>query len=111
MKQWYESLYENYSRKYDKEPFVQGTVGECDFIEQEINRDKSVRIIDIGCGTGRHAIELTKRGYNVTGVDLSEDQIKRAKEKVSFKLIDINLIVLPVNSTKFEKRRNLVNIT
>ena len=81
MKQWYESLYENYSRKYDKEPFVQGTVGECDFIEQEINRDKSVRIIDIGCGTGRHAIELTKRGYNVTGVDLSEDQIKRAKEK------------------------------
>jgi 2-polyprenyl-3-methyl-5-hydroxy-6-metoxy-1,4-benzoquinol methylase len=81
MKQWYESLYENYSRKYDKEPFVQGTVGECDFIEQEINRDKSLKIIDIGCGTGRHAIELTKRGYNVTGVDLSEDQIKRAKEK------------------------------
>jgi len=81
MKQWYESLFENYARKYDKEPFVQGTIGECDFIEQEINRDKSLKVIDIGCGTGRHAIELTKRGYNVTGVDLSEDQIKRAKEK------------------------------
>jgi 2-polyprenyl-3-methyl-5-hydroxy-6-metoxy-1,4-benzoquinol methylase len=81
MKQWYESLFENYAHKYDKECFVQGTVGECDFIEQEINRDKSLKVIDIGCGTGRHAIELTKRGYNVTGVDLSEDQIKRAKEK------------------------------
>ena len=81
MKQWYESLFENYARKYDKEPFVQGTIGECDFIEQEINRDKSLKVIDIGCGTGRHVIELTKRGYNVTGVDLSEDQIKRAKEK------------------------------
>lgn len=81
MKQWYESLFENYAHKYDKESFVQGTVGECDFIEQEINRDKSLKVIDIGCGTGRHAIELTKRGYNVTGVDLSEDQIKRAKEK------------------------------
>jgi len=81
MKQWYESLFENYAQKYDKECFVQGTVGECDFIEQEINRDKSLKVIDIGCGTGRHAIELTKRGYNVTGVDLSEDQIKRAKEK------------------------------
>ncbi|MDD4956017.1 MAG: class I SAM-dependent methyltransferase [Candidatus Omnitrophica bacterium] len=81
MKQWYESLFENYAHKYDKECFVQGTVGECDFIEQEISRDKSLKIIDIGCGTGRHAIELTKRGYNVTGVDLSEDQIKRAKEK------------------------------
>ena len=81
MKQWYESLFENYAQKYDKECFVQGTIGECDFIEQEINRDKSLKVIDIGCGTGRHVIELTKRGYNVTGVDLSEDQIKRAKEK------------------------------
>ncbi len=81
MKPWYESLFDNYAKKYDKECFVQGTVGECDFIEREVGRDKSIKIIDIGCGTGRHAIELTKRGYNVTGVDLSENQIKRAKEK------------------------------
>ncbi|MFA5039293.1 MAG: class I SAM-dependent methyltransferase [Candidatus Omnitrophota bacterium] len=81
MKQWYESLFENYAHKYDKECFVQGTVGECDFIEQEAGRDKSIKIIDIGCGTGRHAIELTKRGYEVTGVDLSESQLARAREK------------------------------
>jgi len=81
MKQWYESLFENYAHKYDKECFVQGTVGECDFIEQEIEQNKSFKIIDIGCGTGRHSIELNKRRYNVTGVDLSEDQIKRAREK------------------------------
>ncbi|HOX54327.1 MAG: class I SAM-dependent methyltransferase [Candidatus Omnitrophica bacterium] len=81
MKQWYESLFENYAKKYDKECYVQGTIGECDFIELEINRDKSLKIIDIGCGTGRHAIELTKRGYNVIGVDLSENQIKGAREK------------------------------
>ncbi|MBN2452921.1 MAG: class I SAM-dependent methyltransferase [Candidatus Omnitrophica bacterium] len=81
MKQWYEALFENYARKYDKECFVQGTVGECDFIEAEIGRDKSLKIIDIGCGTGRHAIELAKRGYTVTGVDLSESQIARAREK------------------------------
>ncbi|MCG8430744.1 MAG: class I SAM-dependent methyltransferase [Candidatus Omnitrophica bacterium] len=81
MKQWYESLFENYAHKYDKESFVQGTVGECDFIEREITNDKSLKIIDIGCGTGRHAIELAKRGYNVTGVDLSESQLEYAKEK------------------------------
>jgi 2-polyprenyl-3-methyl-5-hydroxy-6-metoxy-1,4-benzoquinol methylase len=81
MKQWYEELYENYAQKYDSECFVQGTVGECDFIEQEISHDKSLNILDIGCGTGRHAIELAKRGYKVTGVDLSENQLKRAKEK------------------------------
>jgi ubiquinone/menaquinone biosynthesis C-methylase UbiE len=81
MKQWYEALFENYACKYDKECFVQGTLGECDFIEQEINRDKALKVIDIGCGTGRHAIELAKRGYTVTGIDLSESQLVRAREK------------------------------
>lgn len=81
MKKWYESLFENYANKYDKEVFAQGTIGECDFIEEEIGHNRSLKIIDIGCGTGRHAIELAKRGYSVTGVDLSESQLKRAREK------------------------------
>ena len=80
-KQWYESLFENYGQKYDSESFTQGTIGECDFIEKEIKFDKSLKILDVGCGTGRHTIELTKRGYNVTGIDLSESQLKRAREK------------------------------
>jgi 2-polyprenyl-3-methyl-5-hydroxy-6-metoxy-1,4-benzoquinol methylase len=81
MQQWYEKLFENYSLKYDNEVFVKGTVGECDFIEKEIYNNKESRILDIGCGTGRHAIELTKRGYRVTGIDLSESLLERAKEK------------------------------
>ena len=81
MKQWYESLFENYARTYDSEIFTQGTIGECDFIEKEINYDKSLKIVDIGCGTGRHSIELTKRGYKVIGIDLSESQLECAKEK------------------------------
>ena len=90
MNQWYESLFDNYARKYDKECFVQGTAGECDFIEQEIIRDKSLKIIDIGCGTGRHSIELTKRGYNVLGVDLSESQLAGAREKAKEAGVTIN---------------------
>ena len=80
-KQWYESLFENYGKKYDSECFTHGTIGECDFIEKEIDFDKSLKILDVGCGTGRHSIELTKRGYCVKGVDLSESQLRRAKEK------------------------------
>ncbi|MCL2290053.1 MAG: class I SAM-dependent methyltransferase [Bacteroidetes bacterium] len=81
MMKWYESLFENYAEKYDNENFTQGTIGECDFIEKELQFNKSLKILDVGCGTGRHAIELSKRGYNVTGIDLSESQLKRAREK------------------------------
>jgi 2-polyprenyl-3-methyl-5-hydroxy-6-metoxy-1,4-benzoquinol methylase len=80
-KQWYEILFENYGQKYDNESFTQGTIGECDFIEQELKSDKSLKILDVGCGTGRHSIELSKRGYSVTGIDLSESQLSRAREK------------------------------
>jgi 2-polyprenyl-3-methyl-5-hydroxy-6-metoxy-1,4-benzoquinol methylase len=83
MKQWYEELFVNYGVKYDNESFTQGTVGECDFIEKEIKYNKATKILDIGCGTGRHSIELARRGYRIVGIDLSESQLKRAKEKAS----------------------------
>ncbi len=90
MKQWYEELFENYANKYDEEPFTQGTMGECDFIEEEINYNKDARILDIGCGTGRHSIELTKRGYSVTGIDLSESLLRRAREKATQQNIKVD---------------------
>jgi len=89
MKQWYEELFVNYGKKYDNESFAQGTVGECDFIEKEIEYNKATRILDIGCGTGRHSIELAKRGYIVVGIDLSESLLKRAKEKASEQKLQI----------------------
>jgi ubiquinone/menaquinone biosynthesis C-methylase UbiE len=102
MKQWYESLFENYAHKYDKECFVQGTIGECDFIEQEITQDRSLKILDVGCGTGRHAIELTKRGYSVTGVDLSENQIKRAREKAQEEGLTIDFQMQDARNLTFD---------
>lgn len=81
MKKWYQELFENYADTYDKECFTQGTIGECDFIEKEIDFDKSKKIIDIACGTGRHSVELAKRGYKVTGIDLSESQLEKAWKK------------------------------
>lgn len=83
MKPWYEELFADYAHRYDQETFVQGTSGEADFIEREIGSDKTRRILDIGCGTGRHAIELARRGYSVTGIDLSETMLARAREKAT----------------------------
>ncbi len=80
MKRWYESFFENYGNTYEKEPYTKGTKGECDFIEKEVGYKKGIKILDIGCGTGRHAVELATRGYQVTGVDLSDSMIQKARQ-------------------------------
>ncbi|MBT9151284.1 MAG: hypothetical protein DDT40_01472 [candidate division WS2 bacterium] len=103
-KQWYEELFDNYGNQYDKESFTQGTIGECDFIEKELNYDKSLRIIDIGCGTGRHSIELTKRGYSVIGIDLSESQLKKAREKAELNNLKIDFVKHDARNLPFENQ-------
>ena len=37
---------------------------------------ENFRFLDIGCGTGEHTLELLKKGYKVTGVDLSNEMLK-----------------------------------
>jgi 2-polyprenyl-3-methyl-5-hydroxy-6-metoxy-1,4-benzoquinol methylase len=101
-KQWYETLFENYAKTYEKESFTQGTDGECDFIEQELNHNKSLKIVGVGCGTGRHSIELTKRGYSVTRFDFSESQLalaleKTIKENLTISFLKHDAIDLPFN--------------
>ncbi len=108
MKQWYEELFENYGKKYDNESFTQGTLGECDFIEKEIGYNKVIKILDIGCGTGRHSIELTKRGYNVIGIDLSESQLKRAIEKASEQNLKIDFQKQDARNLSFVNEFDLV---
>jgi len=108
MKQWYEELFENYAESYDKESYTQGTKGEVDFIEKEIDCDKSKRILDIGCGTGRHAIELAKRGYDVTGIDLSESQLNRAMEKAKQENVNINFLQADARELNFNNEFDLV---
>lgn len=108
MKQWYEELFENYGMKYDNETYVQGTIGECDFIEKEIEYNKATRILDIGCGTGRHSIELAKRGYTVVGIDLSESLLKRAKEKASERKLQIVFQKQDARNLPFLQEFNLI---
>lgn len=58
--------------------------GECDLIEHVLERfgtTRKLRILDLGCGTGGHAIPLARRGHKLTGVDRSEDMLSLARAK------------------------------
>ena len=102
MRRWYEELFANYAKTYDTESFTAGTSGEVDFLEKELEYDKTKSILDIGCGTGRHAIELAKRGYSVTGIDLSASQLARAGQKAKEAGVRINFLQLNACSLPFK---------
>jgi 2-polyprenyl-3-methyl-5-hydroxy-6-metoxy-1,4-benzoquinol methylase len=106
-KQWYEQMFENYGKKYEEESFTLGTAGECDFIEAEIGYDRNARILDIGCGTGRHALELARRGYRVIGVDLSESMLRQARQKSGAQGLEVDFRQMDARYLDFEAEFDL----
>lgn len=55
--------------------------GEADLVESLASADGLTRILDAGCGTGRVAIELARRGFSVTGVDADPAMLSTARDK------------------------------
>lgn len=69
-----------YLALYDRE-LAQRTPNEIDQLEVLLKLGPPLRILDLACGQGRHAIELARRGYEVTGLDLSPYLLEVARER------------------------------
>lgn len=66
------------------QPWTKGTGNEVDFILSHVNLQSTSKILDLGCGQGRHSLNLSSRGYsNVIGIDFSESNISRARQTAS----------------------------
>ncbi len=76
----WQTFFDHHAHLYMDEPFVRATHTEVDFLVQHLQLVPGMRVLDVGCGTGRHAVELAKRGYAVTGVDLSSGMLAEAQK-------------------------------
>lgn len=90
-----------YAASYDALYAEKDYEGECDVVERVFDRygrGATRSILDLGCGTGNHAIPLSRRGYEVVGVDRSEAMLEQARAKsgdaVGFELGDVRDIRL-----------------
>ena len=58
-----------------------------------VNAPTPLKILDIGCGIGTHDIHWAKNGCQVTGIDLSENFIDKAKSSARYEDVEVNFIV------------------
>ncbi len=79
------ALYSRLAEYYDDIYWWKDYGQEVSFIERlfEKNRLRVSRILEVACGTGNHTRLLASKGYQVTGVDISEDVLRVARRKVS----------------------------
>lgn len=81
---WYRTFFtEQYLRGREHLLMPERTAQEADFIVETLALTEGATVLDLCCGQGRHAIELARRGFRVTGLDLSEYLLGVARERAA----------------------------
>lgn len=85
------------------------TVAEIDFLAWQLGEHDpaQTRVLDLACGTGRHLVEMARRGYRVEGVDMSPDMLGVARSKLEAAGLHVpthiaNMLALPASLTGFD---------
>ncbi len=84
--------FEAAAERYDEEDFTQATDTEVAQLRSLLDLQPGQRVLDIGCGTGRHAVPLAALGLQVTGVDLSPAMLERAAARADAVGVELDLI-------------------
>lgn len=76
---WFEPIADHLGSAYLRYSFTKGTRQEVGFLAEHLGLGPGSRLLDVGCGPGRHAHELARRGVEVVGVDISERFVELAR--------------------------------
>jgi glycine/sarcosine N-methyltransferase len=83
-------VYDDLSSDYDRFVDWQGRLtAELPFIERQLASVRARRVLDAACGTGKHAIALAERGYEIVGTDLSVGMVEWARADAAAARIDV----------------------
>ena len=69
---WFEGMADHMGEAYLRYSFTKGTVQEINHIVSALSLEPGMRVLDVGCGPGRHAYELAQRGIHCHGIDISQ---------------------------------------
>ncbi len=88
----WEQFFDSFAPEYMNECFTKNTVGEVDFLVERLNLAPGSSILEIGCGTGRHSVELARRGFKVTGIDISAGMLAQAESAARAAGVEIEFV-------------------
>jgi len=69
---WFEPIADHFGPAYLRYSFTKGTTQEVDFVIDALLLTTGDRVLDVGCGPGRHSYELARRGFVAHGIDISK---------------------------------------
>ena len=90
---WYTDFFnEDYLKIYSERLSHDVTERETSFVVDSLGLQEGARVLDLACGHGRHAIALAQRGMVVTGQDLNEDYLRKAREDAAREGVEIETV-------------------
>lgn len=95
-------FFTGHAPEYEDNCFTKNTLAEVDFLERELALKPGAAILDIGCGTGRHSIELAKRGCRVTGLDLTPAMLDVARQHAQEAGVEVRWIESDAQDFSFD---------
>jgi SAM-dependent methyltransferase len=101
-RQWWERFFSEDYLMSVLPPTEAQVARQVDFIEASLGLSEGATVLDVGCGLGQHAIELTRRGHLVVGLDLSLTMITRAAEAAQQNNLKINFLHADIREIEFE---------
>lgn len=88
----WQTYFDNHAHEYMVQWFTHNWEQEVDFLLQELDLPQGSRILDVGCGTGRHSVELAQRGYHVSGLDFSKGMLAEAQKRAQAAGVEVEWI-------------------
>lgn len=83
---------EDYLYFYGDRITEERTKRELEFLIKELELEREMKILDLGCGHGRHANRLAELGYSITGIDITKGFLEIAKTDAKKKGLDVRYI-------------------